>query len=176
MKGEAFFSVEHLPDNSPFIVRTEELGIKVLGTEFNVNSRRQETEVTLSSGSVQLDLYARSDTTQVSMEPGDLVAYSNEEESYVHKIVNTEFVTSWRNNLLIFDHTPITEIQLLLEDNYGLELEVRNKEIFDLEFTAELPVNDIDLLLKLIEKSFNISITKTKNRVVLENPNQSDSN
>lgn len=174
LKGEAFFSVERLVDNSPFIVRTEELGVNVLGTEFNVNSRRKETEVTLNSGSVQLDLYARSDTTKVAMQPGDLVAYSNEEESYTQKAVNTEFITSWRNNLLIFDHTPFAEIQLLLEDNYGLNLEVKNEKIFDLEFTAELPADDVGLLLKLMEKSFNISIIKTNNKVVLEIPNGFD--
>lgn len=168
LKGEAFFHVAHLSDDSPFIVITDELEINVLGTEFNVNSRRRETEVVLNTGSVALQLYSKSDTTKISMEPGDFIAFSENDSTYTKKRVNTESHTSWRNNLLVFDHTPFSEILVLLEDNYGLDVDVRDKEILDLEFTAELPADDVNLLLKLMEKSFHISIIKTKNKVLME--------
>lgn len=168
LKGEAFFFVEHLTDDRPFVVKTDELEINVLGTEFNVNSRRKETEVILTSGHVHLHLYNQSDTTQVSMVPGDLVSYSENEASFNKIRVDTESLTSWKSNLLVFDHTPFCDILVLLEDNYGLNIEVKDKDILELEFTAELPADDVDLLLKLIEKSFHISIIKTKNKVLME--------
>lgn len=168
LEGEAFFYVKHLTDNSPFVVITSELDINVLGTEFNVNSRRKETAVILNSGSVQLQLHHESDTRLVSMLPGDLVTFSENNAAYSKQRVDPEILTSWKNNQLIFDHTPFTEIQVLLEDNFGLEVTVMDREILELEFTAVLPANDITLLLKLIEKSFNISITKTKNKVLMK--------
>ena len=168
LKGEAFFIVKHLVDNSPFVVTTNELEVKVLGTEFNVNSRRKETEVILNSGSVQLQMYSNFDTAQLSMIPGDLVSFSETEDTYYKKRVDTETLTSWKNNLLVFDHTMFSKIIVLLEDNYGLEVEVQDMELLELEFTAELPADDVMLLLKLIEKSFHISIIKTKNKVLMK--------
>jgi transmembrane sensor len=168
LKGEAFFYVTHLTDHSPFIVITDELEVNVLGTEFNVNSRRSETEVVLNTGSVALQLFSETDTTQISMLPGDYIAFSENDITYTKKRVDTESHTSWRNNLLVFDHTPFSEILVLLEDNYGLQVDVQDKEILNLEFTAELPADDVDLLLKLMEKSFHISIIKTKNKVLME--------
>lgn len=55
LTGEADFSVRHLPDHQPFVVRTSKgLNVTVLGTQFTVFSRERATRVALRSGRVQL--------------------------------------------------------------------------------------------------------------------------
>ena len=49
LSGEAFFDIVHQTTTRavPFIVRTPDLHVRVLGTEFNVNTRRGRTQVVL---------------------------------------------------------------------------------------------------------------------------------
>ncbi len=52
LSGEIFFNVSE--GETPFIVYTDLCEIKVLGTKFNVKSDKQETEVEVEQGSVEL--------------------------------------------------------------------------------------------------------------------------
>ncbi len=74
LEGEAFFSVVHQERASPvpFIVRTPDLTVQVLGTEFNVNTRRGRTQVVLDDGQIELQLPSEQ---KAAMKPGDLVEY-----------------------------------------------------------------------------------------------------
>lgn len=168
LEGEAYFSVRHMPEHKPFVVHAGKVEVQVLGTEFNVNSRRKETEVVLRSGKVKLDVKANADMQEMMMAPGDKVTYAEGKKDVVRQIVNTDKYTSWRNNRLIFDHTPLKEIAQLLEDNYGLQVVVEDPAMLDWQFSAEVSADHIDLLLKLLEKSFSMSVTKTKNQVLMK--------
>ena len=55
LDGEAFFDVEH-NEHKPFVVSTEKLDIKVLGTKFNVFAYkgREEFNTALLEGSVKV--------------------------------------------------------------------------------------------------------------------------
>ncbi|CAM1347008.1 FecR family protein [Tenacibaculum insulae] len=50
--GEAFYSVKH--NASPFIVKTSTGEIKVLGTEFNVNTTNNKLDVEVEKGAVEV--------------------------------------------------------------------------------------------------------------------------
>ena len=52
LDGEAFFEVEK--DETPFTVTTDLAEITVLGTEFNVNSDKEEIDVEVEEGSVKV--------------------------------------------------------------------------------------------------------------------------
>ncbi len=53
-KGEVFYEVKK--GNNPFIVEAESGEIKVLGTKFNIKSTKNEIEVEVESGSVELKI------------------------------------------------------------------------------------------------------------------------
>jgi transmembrane sensor len=54
IEGEGFFSIAKKPNRVRFLVHTDNLNVEVLGTKFNVNNRRGNTEVVLSEGSIRL--------------------------------------------------------------------------------------------------------------------------
>lgn len=55
IEGEAFLSVSHDP-NRPFIVKTSQMDIQVLGTTFNVSAyeNKQTQSVVLVSGKIKV--------------------------------------------------------------------------------------------------------------------------
>lgn len=180
LKGEAFFSVVHTTNDQEFIVNTSDLDVEVLGTEFNVSNRTRGTEVVLNSGKVKISLPAfgkngKTDnrTKKIFMSPGELVGYSKEEEKITKKEVDTERYSAWRKNKLIFEDTPISEIAQILEDNYGLEIIIKDSSLINRKFTATYPADNVDVLLNALSKSFSIKISQTGNRVVFENNSQS---
>jgi len=57
LKGEAFFSVSKKPaTHAKFQVITDDLTVEVLGTEFNVLDRGEQTEIFLKEGKISLDM------------------------------------------------------------------------------------------------------------------------
>ena len=175
LKGEAFFSVVHRLNHQKFIVNTNELQVEVLGTQFNVNSRRGHTKVVLDEGKVGLKLEdEKQHDLKMIMRPGDLVAYSGNSKSFTREIVNPKDYISWRNNKLTFVATPFSEIGQLLEDNYGLKVVFRNPELKNKKFTGSSAADNVDELLKKLTLLFDLSITRKKNQIIIktnmENP------
>jgi ferric-dicitrate binding protein FerR (iron transport regulator) len=168
LRGEGFFEVQHTTDDAPFKVHTVDLVVNVLGTEFNVNTRRKKTDVVLNTGKVRLDLPEHNKERSMLMEPGDKVSYSQEKDKIEKKVVNPELYSSWRKGTVVFDHTPLREIFQLIEDTYGLSVEIQDQKLLDKEMNAQDVIRDLDVMMTLIEKTFAINLIKVDNKIYLE--------
>ncbi|MEK6480138.1 FecR domain-containing protein [Catalinimonas sp. 4WD22] len=155
IEGEGFFDVSHR-NGQKFIVHTSQAAVEVLGTRFNVSERRGSTEVILSSGKVALHVQEE----KVLMEPGEQVSYDTNSRQIEKKIVNPELLTSWRNNELIFEATPLSEIAILLEDNYGYQVIFEEESIEALLFSGTISAQKINLLLEALSETHQIQITQ----------------
>ncbi len=164
--GEAFFSVKKI-EGSNFIVNTRNIAIEVLGTEFSVNSRRETTRVVLNSGSIKI-LYEKDlELNEKILEPGDFLEYSEATNKIVTKTVNSELYSSWKENYLQFDETPLREIAEQIQDNYGLKISFSTPEIAENKFTGVIPMDDIDVLWQVLAKSFKLKIEFNKSEVLI---------
>lgn len=172
LEGEAYFSVVSRIGNQqkvPFIVETPDLEIKVLGTEFNVNSRRGRTQVVLDEGKVTLDI---PEVSEATMKPGEYVQYSSEDKTFTRRQVNPAIYTSWRNHLLTLDDTPLSQIIRQLEDTYGVQFvlsdeSIRNRKISS---TGSISAEDLPTILAAIGTLLQIRIVQDNNTIyVYEN-------
>ncbi|HUH45969.1 MAG TPA: FecR domain-containing protein, partial [Arenibacter sp.] len=104
LMGEAFFDV--IKDTGhPFIIHTDELNIRVLGTKFNVSTYPEDTatDVVLVEGSV--GLYEATDEFNAEtflLEPGFMGSYDKKEGKLVVEAVPTSAYTSWMDGELVF--------------------------------------------------------------------------
>ncbi|QEK51369.1 DUF4974 domain-containing protein [Pedobacter aquae] len=168
LEGEAFFSVTHTANHQKFIVHTNDLDVQVLGTKFNVNARVSKTRVVLNSGKVKLFL-RQEKNQEVDMKPGELVDFSSNNKAFVKKAVKTKVFSAWVNKELVFEDTSLEEIAQLLEDNYGYKVKFVNKELANLTFTGTANTENINLLFTILQKTFNISIQKQENNLIINN-------
>lgn len=169
LKGEAFFSVKHTENDQKFMVHAAGLDVEVLGTEFNVNNRRGKTTVVLDKGSIRLN--ALQLNHPLLMQPGELVEYIEQSADYQQKVVNPDLYISWKNHQLVFEGTTIREIAQILEDNFGLEVVLKDDSLGQKEFKGTVPSHDLDILLKGLSESFNIAVTRDNDTIVIENKN-----
>jgi transmembrane sensor len=167
LEGEAFFSVAHTADHQKFVVHTNNMEIEVLGTEFNVNNRRGETKVTLSSGAVRLNGKGKATKVKdVMMHPGEQASLNNHQEFHLKRI-DTRPYTTWKDNVMIFDHTAVREIAVMIEETYGLEVVLQGDSIQYLELSGSLPANDIHALLGMLRETLELDVIRKDDRVII---------
>jgi len=175
LQGEAFFSVLHKRNHQNFLVHTGQLHIEVLGTKFDVNSRRGKTRVVLQEGKVRLDLESENKTA-VIMKPGDLVEFAKSDKAPVKKTVDPDNYLAWKDNRLIFSSTSLMEIAQLLEDNYGYKVIFEKEEIAKRKFTGSSSGENLEELFQKLSLVFDLTIQKESNTLIIqyrkENPKQ----
>jgi len=153
LKGEAYFEVKQDP-SLPFVVESEGLITRVLGTTFNVKAFPDEEEVyvALKSGAVevqQLDANAAGPTSRnrIILEPGRRVSFNkNKRELSVGQIGTMEAWGVWRKEVLSFNNMPFSEVKRLLERWYNVNIHVANQTLLHYRFTGsfeDLPINKV---------------------------------
>ena len=174
LEGEAFFEVEKRKSGegepAKFVVHTGDVLVEVLGTKFNVNARHQETKVVLTSGSVKLNIKEETENAekQIMMKPGEMVAVSKDKQEIVKKVVNTSYYTAWKENKLIFEHTPVAEIIQLIEDNYGLNVCIHSSSLLEKKFTGAAPADNLNILLTKMSVVYNLKISRNDRGITIE--------
>jgi ferric-dicitrate binding protein FerR (iron transport regulator) len=163
LTGEAFFSVVHTISHQPFVVRTSEnFNVEVLGTQFNVSNRRNGTKVVLNEGKIKLTirdaLQPHEPAENVIMRPGELVEFSGNPATYTRRVVNPDLYTAWKQNKLILQNTSLQEIVTILEDSYGLRVQVTDQRLLKLLGSGSIPTDDPEVLLSTIAEVFDLKM------------------
>lgn len=112
LKGEGFFEVSKNKEK-PFIVKTEFLDLRVLGTSFNVSSYQDEQTVTtvLVEGKVAIHENGKLfGGTKIELKPGEGCFYNvNNSNSQVKEVDVNDFV-SWKDGIFRFKDQPLTDV------------------------------------------------------------------
>lgn len=119
LKGEAFFDVVK-SNGKPFIVKTNDLSIKVLGTKFNVKSYDNEsnTYTTLLEGKIELS----TNNEHKAVLPGEQVVFDKKTDILNIKEIDTEPIVAWVDDMFYFDRTPLEDIMRSMSRWYGVEI------------------------------------------------------
>ncbi|MFC5411157.1 FecR family protein [Larkinella bovis] len=170
LKGEAFFDVTKKPlssgDRMPFVVHTGAADVVVLGTRFNVNTRRSRMQVVLQEGKVRVYLGRQPD---LMLQPGDLVETTEGQPAIRRTRVDADRYVAWRDNLLVMDDEPLQEIFQRMQDQYGLTVSTADQRLLTERFSGTVPADKPNLLLRLIAETFRLRINQEKNQIVLSN-------
>ncbi|UNY99165.1 DUF4974 domain-containing protein [Zhouia spongiae] len=175
LKGEAFFDVVKNPD-IPFIVNTEnDIKIKVLGTSFNVKSYINDntTETTLVTGKVEI--YEENNNSPLTtLVPKQQAVFNKKEKTINVKEVETSQVTSWKQGLLVFDNSPMSDVIKSIERWYGVKISIEDNSINDYSFSGKFKrLDKIEEVLEMLKtaSSINYNYEKKSNAITLKKNN-----
>lgn len=164
LNGEAFFTVTHQANNQAFIVHTNDVDIHVVGTEFNVNTRRVQTQVVLNKGVVELTLNgpkAAAGKAPITMKPGDMVTWSATTAALAAKKVDPGDYSSWQARTLHFNEASIPEVIRSLQENIGITIVLTDTSLNSQTFTGSVPLDNVDVFFKTLSRSFDVKIEQT---------------
>lgn len=168
LDGNAYFRVKKNPEKL-FVVHTPQAAITVTGTEFNVNTRTFTTNVVLTNGSVDIDLTENAAHGTIGLlERGQTLTYNAGNKELTTGNVPADLYTyAWGRNEWHFENTPFGTVIELIEQFYGTDVVLNNKELNDLTISAVVSVKDYSTLIRVIEKTLDVSVTETRNKVFI---------
>ncbi|WP_338358410.1 FecR family protein [Yeosuana marina] len=157
VNGEVNFDVAKDPDN-PFIVKADNLNVKVYGTVFNVSAYSEDkaAEVVLVEGSVAMYTNDTKEQEKTMLVPGIKGSLDKENLTISTEKVDTQIYTSWMNGELFFRNMSFENIVKKLERHYNKKIVITDvalkKEIFNAHFKEE-PIENV---LGYFKESFHL--------------------
>jgi ferric-dicitrate binding protein FerR (iron transport regulator) len=161
ISGEAFFNVKHLnPDG--FKVHSEDLDINVLGTSFNIRSRRGTTSVVLNSGKVLVT----DDNKQLLLStPGDMALYSKKD--FIKKQVPVSNYTSWQQQKLRLDQVTVSTFFEMLEDDWGYNVQLSDSSLLQKKISGEIDMKDKQVLMDALAVILDANVTQQGSTIIV---------
>ncbi len=169
LTGEAFFSVTK-DSLQPFYVFSDGLGVKVLGTKFNISSYQGDPDIStvLSEGSVRIYSLAEPGNATL-LTPGHKASWDRGQKNISVSEVDVRLYTGWINGEMVFKSMPFERIVEKLERSYNVEIvnndRKLNKEIFTATFHVD--IESIEKVLDYIKLERHFNYTMTNNKIII---------
>ncbi len=170
LAGEAYFIVNEQGNTAHrdrFIVHTPNLDVEVLGTRFNVNTYRPETQVVLQKGSVEIQTKVHNKVKKYSLAPEQRAIFKRDLDNVVITQVNSNSLLGWKDRRFIFDNTPLSEVAIMLENTYGFKVIIENEELKNKLISGEIPTSERKALLSALSALYSLKINEQNTDTIL---------
>lgn len=163
--GQAYFDVTKNPQK-PFIVDlAKNMSLKVTGTTFSVRAYedRRTIETVLISGTV----FVNHGDEVVKMVPSQKVALDRDDDHLSVSTVADDSYKLWKDGVLVFKETPMSEVVATLEKWYNVKFHIQNSDILTYKFTARLDNCSLAQVLEYMGYSSPISCSVKERNVTV---------
>ncbi|MFD1602109.1 FecR family protein [Flavobacterium artemisiae] len=168
LEGEAYFEVTK-DKAHPFTVNTNELGVEVLGTKFNVDTYNESisTDIVLVEGKVLLYKGPKENKNKVYLMPGTKGSLVKQRNAFATEEVNTDYYTAWMKGSLVFKNASFEEIIRKLEREYNVTFINKNKTLGKEIFNARFDNEPIEVVLKYFSDSYKIDYQIDRDKITI---------
>lgn len=167
LNGEAYFDVAKL-EGKPFIVKTKELTIRVLGTKFNVSDYNDDLNAYATLLEGKIELLGKGSEQEIL--PGEQIVFDKKTKKTNVKDVDITPVIAWSDKVFYFDQTPLEDIMNRLSRWYDLDVEYRvnDPRIKQMAYSGKVKMyaHPEDILRKF-EKTGNLKFELKNNTIVI---------
>jgi transmembrane sensor len=198
--GEAYFDVvpavsHQTGQRIPFIIHTNSIDVKVLGTAFNVRSYPGEktTETALIHGSVEVTLHNNPDK-KIILKPKEKLVVLNDDTAAANNVVEhnnavgiidnepmmtlskikpykgdstSNFETMWVKNKLAFENESFDRMIAELERWYSVQFIVKNGSLNALHFTGVFENKSLTEVMEALSISRKFQYEIKDNQVII---------
>lgn len=161
--GEAFFKVTK-DKTKPFIIRVNDVTVKVVGTFFNIKSREGKTEVVVQTGIVKVSKAQNS----VTLTPGEKTEVVKGSSNLLKQTISGNLYSYYVNKKLVCNQTPLADLVKALNQIYGADIVIANPKIEQLPITTVFKDQTLAQTLMVVEETFNISVERKNGRIILK--------
>lgn len=171
LSGEAFFEVARM-ESRPFEILSEGATTRVLGTSFNIRAYPQEEEVKLvvKTGKVAFSGHSDSGKQKVSiLTVGEAAIFNKNKKSVSEEKIGDANAFAWQTKILNFEGTRLENVERILENYYGIEIEVKNKKTLSCRFNGgRFEKAELSELLEMLSLALDLQITRDGEKYIVE--------
>ncbi len=151
LEGEAFFQVA-ADSLRPFEVTAGEVGVRVLGTRFNLRAYPGEKQVELDVLSGRVLFYHRPSEQKLELKAAEAAVFERS-AAQMHKRPNPDpNALAWKDGLLRFDDTPLQEVLRTLERYFGARFRVENPAVLNCPFSGPFPQPKLEEVMQALDE------------------------
>jgi len=166
--GEAFFEVAKNPER-PFVVRTSDVSVQVLGTRFDISAYPEDKliQTVLVEGKVLLKYAGKGNTNHdysVEMIPNQMVELNRSTGEAITQKVDVSKYVSWKEGMLKFEKVDLIRAIKQIERYYNVEISLADPMIGSYKLSGKLDLkDDPEEVLNVIKLTVPIDWQKKSN-------------
>lgn len=165
LEGEAYFEVRK-DATHPFIVKANDVDVKVLGTSFNLRSYSDENSIATTLVSGKVAVYAGENSEEIV--PGEQAVYMKETGKMEVKPIDVTLYTVWHTGKFIFRNETLEEMMSYLARWYGVKYRFIDEGAKKLQIGARLDrYNDMNPIIEMLKKTGLVNITQVDNMLYI---------
>jgi len=168
LQGKAYFEIT--PNKQvPFVIRTQNTKIEVLGTKFLVDANSPQKEiVVVDEGHVAFSSLKAAKSNPIELTENEIGIWNAiggelSEQFNTNPNLNTEF-----SKRLVFNEAPLKTVILDFERLYLINIELSDKSLESRRFTASFSNLEAEKAIYILGNSLNISIVKNGNSYIFQ--------
>lgn len=159
LEGEGFFKVAK-NRHFPFVVETQKLMMKVLGTQFDVccYPGQEVQKASLYEGRIQVYLPHQDAESGVILKPQQRILLK-QNRLFVEQMNAQDATSSWKNGFLTFDNAKLSDITSTLERYFGVKIIIHSSRLGEMRYTGKFRTADgVNNILRLVRSTHPFSI------------------
>ncbi|MBK5007329.1 FecR family protein [Pseudomonas sp. S32] len=160
LEGEAAFTVAH--GAWPFIVRSQGVTVRDIGTVFNVRSDARGVAVAVLEGAVEV---STASVAPQRLEGGQQVLASNQRLGRVTARAPSQ-ASAWQQGKLRFDGTPLREVLADIRRYRQAPVNLADPRLAHLRVSGEFDTAAIESLIDLLPAILPVIVTRSGNGTV----------
>lgn len=155
LEGEAFFDVTKNPE-LPFVVETNGVAVRVLGTKFNLDATNESKGVRLAvvEGKV-LFIAGNANSSEIIVNGGEMAEWNVKQAHFISSSIDHNLLF-WKTGKLYFNEQDLTYVLNTISDNFGVNFKLDNPELRKLKLKAQFNGESLDDILASISFALNI--------------------
>lgn len=171
--GEGFFDVAH-DSLHPFLIQSDKMQIRVLGTKFNVKALPKQAifQVSVVSGSVAV----RSITEKGKTNPETIILKPQQKalfEVATNHLTALETVAETKKEIfepisINFNDTPVRDVVNQLEKRFNIHIQLSDKALSKCLLTADFNNQSLPLILEILCTSLDVTYTLSDDTLILK--------
>ncbi|HEU4472355.1 MAG TPA: FecR domain-containing protein [Flavisolibacter sp.] len=162
LRGEAFFHVKS-DKSKPFLISVNDVTVRVVGTSFNIKSENGRTEVIVETGIVRVT----KQKSTVELRQGEKLVVNSKDTALVKQKETEALYNYYRTREFVCDNTPLWKLVEVLNEAYGVNITIERPETRNLPLDVTFSNESLDRILEVISMTFNLSITRSKDKISL---------
>ena len=171
LDGEAYLDVAKDPEH-PFIIKSQGIDIKVLGTSFNFKNFAQErtAELLLMEGCVEASVSIPNDTRTVRLKSGDKMQYNRENGNLdIARFDPRGFKAFYKDNSLHFFDMEMADIALDLSRRFNCEIVVLDEALASRRYFSIFTNNEtLDQILAVMSSDGKMRVRRSGKTIYLQ--------
>ncbi|NQZ75681.1 MAG: FecR domain-containing protein [Ekhidna sp.] len=167
--GKAYFDIER-DESRPFIIYTENSKVQVLGTSFVVDASKDDTEVLVESGLVEFTKESKKAGSEVAVRlaKGESGLVSKRNKGIIKKNIKDPNYLAWKTKVITFKGSTMSEVEQVLEDVYGIDLNFENADFKNCKLTARFNKKKVKDAIEIISRTFDVDYDVKGDKITLK--------